>query len=84
MKFYPEKNAWVTAIGVTIIAFLIIASPYFLQKILEKFGIYWDWLIWVVVGLFILGFVTTVFLIVYQVKYGDIEKSALWKRIFGK
>jgi len=83
-KFLPEKNPWVTAIGSTTIAFLVIASPWFLQLILAEFNIDWGWLTWVTLGLGILGFITVVFLIVYQAKYGDIEKSAPWKRLFGK
>ena len=84
MKFIPEKNPYVTAISLVTIVFLTIASPWFLQLILEKFGIYWDWLIWVTLSLGILGFITVVFLIVYQSIHGDIEKSTLWKRIFHK
>jgi len=71
-KSSKERSPWLSAIGFTTILFLIVASPWILQLILEEFNIYWGWLTWVTLGLGILGFITTVFLIVYQ----SISRSA--------
>jgi hypothetical protein len=74
-------SPWVSAIGFTTILFLICATPAFIYL---GTGSKHDWLLFTTLGLFIAGFIAVVFLIVYQSIYGDIEKSVLWKRIFGK
>jgi hypothetical protein len=80
-KTTKEISPWVKAIGFTTLLFLLFSTPAFIYL---GTGSKHDWLLFTTLGLFIAGFVATVFLIVYQSIHGDIEKSALWKRIFGK